>query len=65
MENESCEEFISEIVNETVVAACDIVFQNIIQQRVQPYSVFCAKELILDLIEVAIYFQTLNYFLSH
>jgi len=51
VENESCEDFVWDIVNEVADNACNIIFENIVTERVAPYAVFSAKELLLDLIE--------------
>jgi len=51
VENESCEDFVWDIVNEVADNACNIIFENIVTDRVAPYAVFSAKELLLDLIE--------------
>jgi len=52
VENESCDDFVWDIVNDIADVACDVIFQNIINERVAPYAVFSAKKLLLDLIEV-------------
>ena len=52
VENESCEDFVWDIVNEVADNACNIIFEDIITDRVAPYAVFSAKELLFDLIEV-------------
>lgn len=51
VENESCEEFVSDIVNDIANIACGIIFDNIITDRVPPYVVFSAKQMLLDLLE--------------
>ena len=52
VENESCEDYVWDIVSDLADVACDVIFQNVISDRVAPYAVFSAKQLILDLIEV-------------
>lgn len=51
VENESGEEFICDVVAEIAQLACDEVFKNAIQKRVQPYAVRAARELLLELLE--------------
>lgn len=53
VEEESKEEFIYDIVNGVVEAACNTVFDKIIKSRVQPYAILCAKEMIMELIGVS------------
>lgn len=52
VEDETGEEFIFEIVNDIADSVCDKIFEKIIQTRVQPYTVFTAKQLLLDIIEL-------------
>eukprot|EP00111_Clytia_hemisphaerica_P016426 TCONS_00048634-protein len=51
LENETCEEFVSDIVSDIADVACDIIFKKIISDRVAPYAVFAAKELLLEFVE--------------
>ena len=52
LENETCDEFVSDIVGDIADVACDIIFKKIISDRIAPYAVFAAKELLLEFVEV-------------
>lgn len=51
LDNESAEEFIYDILEEVVSTACGIIFDKIIEKRVQPYTVSTARKLLLDIIQ--------------
>lgn len=51
LEDESSEDFIFDIVEEVVGNACNIIYDKIIEQRVQPYTVSAARKMILDIIQ--------------
>ncbi|XP_057309445.1 uncharacterized protein LOC130647561 [Hydractinia symbiolongicarpus] len=51
VEIESGEDFICDIVAEISQLACDEVFKNAIQKRVQPYAVRGAREILLEILE--------------
>ena len=61
VENESCEDFVWNIVNEVADNACSIIFENIVTDRVAPYAVFSARELLFDLIEVSYSYLKLTF----
>ena len=54
IEGEADDDFVDDIVLEIVDAACNTIFENVIQSRLKPYAVFSAKNLLLDLIKVCL-----------
>lgn len=54
IEGEGDDDFVNDVVLEIVDAACNTIFENVIQSRLKPYAVFSAKNLLLDLIKVCL-----------
>lgn len=52
LDEETEEDFISDILQETVTSALDQIYYKIIEKQIIPYSVNAARELLLDVIEV-------------
>lgn len=51
LDEETEEDFISDILQETVTSALDQIYYKIIEKQIIPYSVNAARELLLDVIE--------------
>ena len=52
VDEETEEDFVSDILQEVVSSALDQIYYKIIEQRIIPYTVNAAKDLLLEVIEV-------------
>ena len=52
LDEETEEDFISDILQEVVTSALDQIYYKVIEQRIIPYSVNAAKDLLLEVVEV-------------
>ena len=55
LDEETEEDFITDILQEVVSSALDSIYHKIVQSRVIPYTVNAARELLLETIEVGCY----------
>lgn len=55
LDEETEEDFVSDILQEVVTSALDQIYYKIIEQRIIPYSVNAAKDLLLEIVEVCSY----------
>jgi len=51
VEKENGDDFVHDVLNDIISAACNQIFHNIVDSRVQPYSVLSVKRLLLQLLE--------------